>query len=107
MTYRFDTHFIAFPSLPTYLKILGYTRTKDSNWTALAYACNYHGHFFEYLATHPSIRQGLDMSMKAFSNSGDNWLDVFPAQNIIEGALPDQPLFVDVGGSIVSPVPIF
>ena len=43
--------------------------------------------------------------MKATSRWRGAWTDLFPGENLIQGARPEQVLIVDVGGGLVSRKP--
>lgn len=99
---QFDAFFPTFPKLPTYLKATDYVRPTNHKWAPLSYSMNFYGDFFEYMAINTHCGRSLDLTMKGYADYRGSWLDVFPVEQLIEGAQPDQPLVVDVGGGLVS-----
>ena len=89
------------PKLPAYLKTTGYARPTNKEWTPFLYAMHAHGSVFAYLAAHSKCGKALDMTMRGYSEWRGSWLDIFPGEDLIRDASPDQCLVVDVGRGFV------
>ncbi|GJC88980.1 O-methyltransferase af390-400 [Colletotrichum liriopes] len=89
-----------FRSLPYFLKETGYKNPTDRN------NCNFQrwqgdpdAVFFKYVGTNPLLTSDFNDVMECHSR--DNltaWPDVYPTEQIVEGAHPCRALVVDIGG---------
>ncbi|KAL9080896.1 MAG: hypothetical protein Q9159_007474 [Coniocarpon cinnabarinum] len=83
-----------------YLRSTGYRRPTDAAFAPLSYAMNFPGTFFEYMQQNTRCGQSLDLTMKGYAAFRGNWLDVYPAENLIQAGDPQGLLVVDVGGGL-------
>ncbi|KAL9052743.1 MAG: hypothetical protein Q9162_005204 [Coniocarpon cinnabarinum] len=97
---QFDAFLPSFTTLPAYLRSTGYRRPTDAAFAPLSYAMNFPGTFFEYMQQNTRCGQSLDLTMKGYAAFRGNWLDVYPAENLIQAGDPQGLLVVDVGGGL-------
>ncbi|KXH26772.1 O-methyltransferase [Colletotrichum salicis] len=88
-----------FRSLPYYLKQNGYRNPTDKNDCNFQHWRGPEAVFFKYVGTNPLLTPDFNDVMECHSR--DNltaWTEVYPTEKIIEGAIPERPLVVDIGG---------
>lgn len=92
---------VAWLAFPEYLEKIQYqipTKIEDSAFSQ--------GHgvkqgIFEWFAEHPDHAHEFNLFMTAQRFGDEFWLDGIPFESIVlDGADPEAPLFVDVGGGI-------
>ena len=114
--FLYDCNFGAMHALPTFLaekeyinSQLGYSGDRsDSNgngdgvWQRTK---NCPGQtLFEYLAANPTMAEDFNLTMSAFNADRPNWMEVYPTEDLFEGAdlysSKNAVLLVDIGGGL-------
>ncbi|KAK1624326.1 O-methyltransferase [Colletotrichum phormii] len=88
-----------FRLLPYYLKQNGYRNPTDTNDCNFQHWLGPEAVFFKYVGTNPLLTSDFNDVMECHSR--DNltaWTEVYPTEKIIDGAIPERPLVVDIGG---------
>ncbi|KAL4922923.1 o-methyltransferase [Aspergillus aurantiobrunneus] len=84
---------------PAFFAQRGYTCPIDPSNGLLQAAFKTDQTTFEYIASNPSLHKDFNMFMGNATGTRRSWLDWYPVQSrILDGADPDRPLLVDVGG---------
>lgn len=89
-----------FQNLPDYLKELNYAEPKDVTKAAFQRAYNTDEPAFVYATKRPEMLQNFARFMQAQRNGLPTWIDGYPVPEKTTDLKPDQPLFVDLGGSM-------
>ena len=89
-----------YQTLPAFFKEHGYKDVTNISKTPLAYAWGTDQPMFQWLQTKPDILKDFNALMKRLGPGRHSWLDVYPLEYTSQDLLPDQPLFLDVGGGL-------
>ena len=98
--YWFDIAAPTFLSLPKFLAETGYkdpVSVESCNWQM---AKNTKLNLFDYLCQHPLEMANFAQHMSGYTSDRGSWLDLYPADRLLNGARVDSPILVDVGGSL-------
>ncbi|OJZ88481.1 hypothetical protein ASPFODRAFT_44168 [Aspergillus luchuensis CBS 106.47] len=88
-----------FHKTPEFLKKTGYKNPEDPYNTPLQYAYKSSGTCWDWFREHPVALQRFNTFMEGTRANTPHWADWFPVQErILDGALTDRPLLVDIGG---------
>lgn len=94
--------------LPRFIENGGYERGNEpgkGNWEQ---ATGTGQHFFAWLNEHPDALRAFTSHLQAFTEGRASWISMFPVEDrLIEGADPNGPLIVDVGGGVGQDVQAF
>lgn len=100
LDYWFDIATPNFANLPGFLARNGYKNPQGShngNWED---AKQTKLNFFDWMKEHPREMAGFANHMAGYAGDRGSWLDVYPAERLIEGARPEGVFIVDVGGGL-------
>ncbi|KAI2776076.1 putative O-methyltransferase [Daldinia loculata] len=83
---------------PKYLKEAGYSCPTDPNDGFMQYAFQTKLTTFQFFNSIPRVQKDFNNFMGNALGARKIWLDWYPIQELIDGAVPDSALLVDVGG---------
>ncbi|KAF3055593.1 Demethylsterigmatocystin 6-O-methyltransferase [Daldinia childiae] len=83
---------------PKYLKEAGYRCPTDPNDGFMQYAFQTKLTTFQLFNSIPQVQKDFNNFMGSTLGSRKIWLDWYPIQELIDGAVPDSALLVDIGG---------
>lgn len=98
--YWFDVATPYASNMPAYLEKTGYKDPKDQNDGIWQYARQTKLNFFQWMSENPREFTSFSNHMAGYTSDRGSWLDVYPVERLLEGAMPGEALFVDVGGSM-------
>ena len=98
--YSFDGLGPAFQALPNFLKETKYADITESTNTPFQKAWKTDQPAFIWAQTQPEMFARFNQWMAAQRHGMPTWLDVYPVEEMVRKASPEEPLFVDVGGGI-------
>jgi O-methyltransferase len=87
-------------SLPKFLEQTGYKEPlnpEKGNWM---FTMNTQLQYFDWLNEHPKLLSSFANFMSGYASDSGIWLDVYPIERLLNGAAPDGPLLVDIGGGV-------
>lgn len=84
---------------PEFLEKTNYKNPADPKRGPLQYAYNTPLPCWEWLAENPDALKRFNTFMEGSRANRPHWADFFPVQEqLLDGAVPDRPLVVDIGG---------
>ncbi|KAK7182858.1 hypothetical protein DPSP01_011978 [Paraphaeosphaeria sporulosa] len=100
INHLYDATLPTFFKLPEYLAQTKYKVPLDPENGVFQYAKGWKGDMFNYYAAHPREGESFNHVMGGVMARQAGWLDIFPHDRVVETAVGDGPLVVDVGGNI-------
>ncbi|PQE26443.1 O-methyl transferase B protein [Rutstroemia sp. NJR-2017a BBW] len=90
-----------FQALPSFLKKSKYQDITDPSHTVMQAAFDFEGMAFDWMGLHPeNLAYFNDYMAGRRHDTNDEWLSVYPVEAETAGWKPEDPVFVDMGGSI-------
>jgi hypothetical protein len=96
----YDATLPCFFKLPEYLARTDYKVPLDPANGVFQYTKGWKGDMFDYYAANPREGESFNHVMGGVMARQAGWLDIYPHQRVLETAVGDGPLVVDVGGNI-------
>ncbi|KAI4112941.1 MAG: hypothetical protein LQ345_005985 [Seirophora villosa] len=89
-----------FQKMPEYLAKTNYTNPFDPDDGVFQYTKGCKGNLFDYFESNPKEGESFNQVMGGVMANQASWLDIYPHQKLVETAVKDTPVVVDVGGNI-------
>ncbi|KAI4197130.1 MAG: hypothetical protein LQ348_002197 [Seirophora lacunosa] len=86
--------------MPEYLAKTNYTNPFDPDDGVFQYTKGCKGNLFDYFESNPKEGESFNQVMGGVMANQASWLDIYPHQKLVETAVKDTPVVVDVGGNI-------
>ncbi|KAJ0312451.1 hypothetical protein COL5a_002135 [Colletotrichum fioriniae] len=85
--------------MPEFFTKTHYANPQDSSNTVFQYAHQWKGDLWSYYQAHPKQQEQFNVIQQTISGLHPSWIQIFPAERLIEGDDAQVPLLVDIGGS--------
>lgn len=86
--------------MPSFIKETGFKNPRDSDNCNFQYVRGPGTSYFGWVSTDPLHNAEFADAMECHSRGNlTAWVDLFPTETLLQGAKPDRPLVVDIGGS--------